>query len=74
MTALQSWASTIAGAQIRLHNHPAIRPDDSRALNVDQLTPVHPDLRWHSAHLKAGCKTPIRNLRTQISDAVRSSC
>ena len=45
VTALRSWASTIAGADIRLHDHPAIRPDDTRALNVDQLTPGHPDVR-----------------------------
>ena len=58
ITALRSWASTIAGAEIRLHNHPAIRPDDTRALNVDQLTPSHPDVRWHSAALNAGCLSP----------------
>ena len=54
VTALRSWASTIAGAEIRLHDHPAIRPGDTRALSVDQLTPSHPDVRWHSADLSAG--------------------
>ena len=43
VTALRSWASTIAGAEIRPHNHPAISPGDIRALSVDQLTPSHPD-------------------------------
>ena len=52
--ALQSWANTIAGAEIRLHDHPAISPGDTRALSVDQLTPSHPDIRWHSADLNAG--------------------
>ena len=54
VTALRSWASTITGAEIRLHDHPAISPGDTRALSVDQLTPSHPDVRWHSADLNAG--------------------
>ena len=54
VTALRSWASTIAGAEIRLHDHPAISPGDTKALSVDQLTPSHPDVRWHSADLHAG--------------------
>ena len=45
VTALRSWASTIAGAEIRLHDHLAVRPRDTRALSVDQLTPSHPDVR-----------------------------
>ena len=45
VTALRSWASTIAGAEIRLHDHPTISPGDTRALSVDQLTPSHPDVR-----------------------------
>ena len=40
VTALRSWASTIARAEVGLHDHPAIRPDNTRALNVDQLTPA----------------------------------
>ena len=44
VTAIRSRASTIAGAEIRLHDHPAIRPDNTRALNVAQLTPGHPDV------------------------------
>ena len=58
VTALRSWASTITGAEIRLHDHPAIGPGDTRALSVDQLTPSHPDVRWHSADLNAGWLSP----------------
>ena len=58
VTALRSWASTIAGAEIRLHDHPAVRPFDTRALSVDQLTPCRPDVRWHSADLNAGWLSP----------------
>ena len=58
VTALGSWASTIAGAEIRLHNHPAISPGDTRALSVDQLTLSHPDVRWQSANLNAGWLSP----------------
>ena len=58
MTALRSWASTITGAEIRLHDHPAISPGDTRALSVDQLTPSYPDVRWHSADLNAGWLSP----------------
>ena len=58
VTALRSWASTIAGAAIRLHDHPAISPGDTRALSVDQLTPSHPDVRSPSANLNAGWLSP----------------
>ena len=58
VTALWSWASTIAGAEVRLHDHPAVRPGDTRALTVDHLTPSHPDVRWHSADLNAGWLSP----------------
>ena len=58
VTALRSWASTIAGAEIRLHDHPAISPGNTRALSVHQLTPIHPDVRWHSADLNAGWLSP----------------
>ena len=58
MTALRSWASTIARAEIRLHDHPAISSSDTRALSVDQLTPSQPDVRWHSANLNAGWLSP----------------
>ena len=44
VTALRSWASTIAGTEVRLRNHLPIRPDHTRGLNVDQLTPGHPDV------------------------------
>ena len=54
ITALWSWASTIVRAEVQLHDHPAIRPDDIRALNVDQLTPGHPDVRWHSTSTRGG--------------------
>ena len=50
--------STIAGAEVRLHDHPAIRTDDTRALNVDQLTPGHPNARWHFADLNAAWLSP----------------
>ena len=56
--ALRSWASTIARAEIRLNHHPGISPGDNRALSVDQLTPSHPDVRWHSADLNAGWSAP----------------
>ena len=58
VTALRSWASTVAGAEIRLHDHPAISPGDTRALSVDQLTHSHPDVRWHSTDLNAGWLSP----------------
>ena len=58
VTALRSWASTITGAEIRLHDHPAISPGDTRALSVDQLTPSHPDVQWHSADLNAWWLSP----------------
>ena len=58
VTALRSWASTIAGAEVRLHGHPAVRPGDTRALSMDQLTPSHPDVRWHSADLNVGWLSP----------------
>ena len=58
VTALWSWASTITEAEIGLHDHPAISPGDTRALSVDQLTPSHPDVRWHSADLNAGWLSP----------------
>ena len=31
---------------------------NTRALSVDQLTPRHPDVRWHSADLSAGWLSP----------------
>ena len=58
LTALQYLASTVAGAEFRLHDHPAVRPGDTGALSVDQLTPSHPDVRWHSADLNAGWLSP----------------
>ena len=58
VTAPRSWASTIAGAEIRLQDHPAICTGDTKALSVDQLTPSHPDVRRHSADLNAGWLSP----------------
>ena len=58
VTALRSWASTVAGAEIPLHDHPAISPGDTRALSMDQLTHSHPDVRWHSTDLNAGWLSP----------------
>ena len=54
LTALWSWASTVTGAEVCFHYHPAIGPKDTLALSVDQLTPGHPDVKWHSAALNAG--------------------
>ena len=56
--ALRSSASTIAGAEVRIHGHPAVRPSDTRALSVDQLTPSHPDIRCHSAELNTRWLSP----------------
>ena len=58
VTALWSWASTVAGAEVRLRDHPATRPDNTRALNVDQLIPGHPNVQWQSADLNAGWCSP----------------
>ena len=58
VTWLRSWTSTIAGAEVRLHDHSALRPGDTRALSVDQLTPSHPHVRWHSTDLNAGWLSP----------------
>ena len=58
VTALLSWASTIAGAEIWLHDHPAIRPGDTKALSADQPAPSHRNVRWHSADLNAGWLSP----------------
>ena len=58
VTALRSRASTIAKAEIRLHDYPAVRPGDTKALSVDQLTPGHPDPLRHSADLNAGWLSP----------------
>ena len=58
VTALRSCASTIVGAEVRLHDNQAVRPGDTRALSMDQLTPSHPDIRWHSADLNAGWLSP----------------
>ena len=60
VTALRSWASTIAGAEIRLHDHLAFSPGNTRALSVDQLTPSQPDVWLHSADLNAGWFSPTR--------------
>ena len=45
VTVLRSWASTIAGAEVGLHDHPAVRPGNTRALSMDQLTPSKTDVR-----------------------------
>ena len=58
VTALRSWASTIAGADVRLQDHPAVRSGKTGALSMDQLTPSHPDVRLHSADLNAGWLRP----------------
>ena len=61
LTALQSWASTVTGAQIRFHDHPAARPNDILPLSVSQLAPGQPDVKWHSAALNAGWPNPTGN-------------
>ena len=58
VTVLRSWASTIAGAEVWLRDRPSISPGDTRVLSVDQLTPSHPDVRWHFADLNAGWLSP----------------
>ena len=58
VTALRSWASTIAAAEVRLHDHQAVRPGNTEALSDNQLTPSHPAVRWHSADLNAGWLDP----------------
>ena len=54
ITALWSWASTVAGAELRFHDHLAGRPDSTPALGVHHLTPAHPNVWWHPAALNAG--------------------
>ena len=58
VTALRSSASTKAGAEVRLHDHPAVRPGKTRALSVDQLTPSHPHVGRHSTDLNGGWFSP----------------
>ena len=58
LTAFQSWASTVTAGEVRLHDHPAARPNDTLALSVHQLTPGHPDVKWHPAALNAGLLSP----------------
>ena len=53
-----SSASTVARADVRLHDCSAVRPDRTLALRVDQLTPAHPDVRWHTPVLKDGLFSP----------------
>ena len=57
VTTLWSWASTIAGAEVRLHDHPAVRSGDTRALSLDQLTPSRQSW-WHFADLNAWWLSP----------------
>ena len=54
LTALRSCGSTVTGAEVRFHDQPAIRPDDTLAVSVDQLSSGHPDVKWHCAALNAG--------------------
>ena len=58
LAALRSWASTVTGAKIRFHDHPATCPKETPSLSVDQLALGHPDIKWHSAALKAGWLSP----------------
>ena len=45
ITALRSWASMVTGAEVPLQEDPAMRPDDTWALSVDQLTLSHADIQ-----------------------------
>ena len=54
VTAVRSPASLIAGAEVQVHDQPAVRSGDTMALSVDKLTPSHPDVRRHSADLNTG--------------------
>ena len=56
LTALRSLASTVIGAEVRFHDNPAARPNDT--LSEDELTPSHLDVIWHSAALNAGWVSP----------------
>ena len=58
LMALRSWATTVAGAEVRFNDHPATRPKDTLALSSDQWTPAHRNVKWHSAALKAGWLSP----------------
>ena len=57
--ALRSWASTVTGAEVQFHNHPAARPNDTLALSVEQLTPGQPNVKWHSAAPNVGGLSPV---------------
>ena len=58
LTALGSWASTVTRAEVPSHDYPATRRSDTLALSLDQLTPGHPDVKWHATALNAGCLSP----------------
>ena len=58
LTAFRSLASTVNGAKIWFHDHPAARPNDTLALHVGQLAPGHPEVKLHSAALNAGWLSP----------------
>ena len=58
LTALQSWASTVTGADVRVDDHPATRPSNTLTLSVDQQAPGHPDIKWHYAARNAGSLSP----------------
>ena len=45
LTALQSWVSTVTGAEVRFHDQPATRTNNTLALSVDQLAPGRPDVK-----------------------------
>ena len=60
LTALRSRAGTVGGAKVRFHNHLATHPKNTLALSADQLTPGHPDVKWHSATVNVGWLIPSR--------------
>ena len=71
LTALRFWASTVTGADIPFHGHPAARPDNTLALTVDQLAPSHPDVRWDSTTLNAGWLSRTASTGSQRPGATR---
>ena len=45
LTALQSWVSMVTGAEVRFHDQPATRTNDTLALSVEQLARGRPDVK-----------------------------
>ena len=73
IAALWSWVSTIARAEVRLHDHPAVQPDSRLVLGVDLPTPAHAEVRWHSSALNAQWFSRIGYYRINDASGHRSS-